>query len=57
MRNRAEVADVPVLGFILNELRTGRRRPRPARNALRDHDRNRAKQEAEPRPLALSVGS
>jgi hypothetical protein len=57
MRNRAEVADVPVLGFILNELRTGRRRPRPARKALRDHDRNRAKQEAEPRPLALSVGS
>jgi Mrp family chromosome partitioning ATPase len=27
LRNRAEAADVTVLGFILNEFRAGRRRP------------------------------
>jgi Mrp family chromosome partitioning ATPase len=56
MRNRAEVAGVTVLGFVLNEFRTGRRRTRPTRKALRNHEQGRAKQESEQRPLALSAG-
>jgi Mrp family chromosome partitioning ATPase/capsular polysaccharide biosynthesis protein len=56
LRNRAEVADVTVLGFILNEFRAGRRRPRPPRSKERRIGRRgRRNQQAERRPLAIGA--
>jgi Mrp family chromosome partitioning ATPase len=55
MRNRAEVSDVPVLGFVLNEFRTGKRRSQATRKALRTHRKDRAKQDDQ--EMALSGGS
>jgi Mrp family chromosome partitioning ATPase/capsular polysaccharide biosynthesis protein len=56
MRNRAEAADVTVLGFILNEFRAGRRRPVPSTKDRRRTKGVRAPQAA-PRPLAIGAGS
>jgi hypothetical protein len=56
MRNRAEAADVTVLGFILNEFRAGRRRPVPGTKDRRRTKGVRAPQ-AVPRPLAIGAGS
>ena len=57
LRNRAEVADVTVLGFVLNEFRAGKRRPRPKRPKDRRTGRRGRRQAAEQRPLAIGAGS
>ncbi|MGY1805897.1 hypothetical protein ACI8AF_00840 [Blastococcus sp. SYSU D00669] len=49
IRNRAEVADVPVLGFVVNEHRTGRRKGRRGKAVARPATGN-------PRDLVLDDG-
>jgi hypothetical protein len=58
MRNRAEAADVIVLGFILNEFHARKRR-RPAHSSKDRRRRNRGHRgpQVERRPLAISAGS
>lgn len=57
IRNRAEVAEVAVLGFILNEFRTSKRGTRPMREALRTHRRDRDRRASEDRQVEMSAGT
>jgi capsular polysaccharide biosynthesis protein/Mrp family chromosome partitioning ATPase len=57
MRNRAEAADVTVLGFIINEFRAPRRRPPLNGNKDRRRKSRQRGRQAERRPLAIGAGS